>query len=427
MRRSNLYRSVWRWHFFAGLIVLPILAWMAITGALYLYHKEIEAGLLPELVRTEGQGRPLGARRLIEKVEADTGAKVIQIATPASAEENMRLKLAGADGREQLAFVRADTGAVVGTSDPGGPTEIIKQLHSLSVGGVVGNLLVEAVAGWTIILVLTGFYLWWPRAGSRALSLAGRVGERRFWRNLHASVGLLVGSVVLFLAVTGMPWTVFWGARFHSFVAEQQIGRPPLPPEAAGGAQGHDSHLPWALRGSHVEAPLHRSDIGIDAAVAAASRAGLRAPWTLDLPREPGQTYRFSASAERTAEVRLLHIDPGSGRPLQDIGFADFGIGAKAFEWGIYTHQGQEFGEANRLVMLAGCLGLLLLAASAPLMWWKRRGPRGLSPPPPPGDGTRRHGLVLIMIAIGALFPLTGLTMLAAWFVERLLRRRTAG
>ena len=42
MERPDIYRMVWRWHFLAGLIVLPVLAWMAVTGSLYLYKGEIE-------------------------------------------------------------------------------------------------------------------------------------------------------------------------------------------------------------------------------------------------------------------------------------------------------------------------------------------------------------------------------------------------
>jgi uncharacterized iron-regulated membrane protein len=38
---SALYRRVWRWHFYAGLICLPFLALMALTGALYLYQEPI--------------------------------------------------------------------------------------------------------------------------------------------------------------------------------------------------------------------------------------------------------------------------------------------------------------------------------------------------------------------------------------------------
>ncbi|MEE7567672.1 biotin/lipoyl-binding protein, partial [Xanthomonas sp. Kuri4-3] len=32
-RRWRGYRAVWRWHFYAGLLVLPLLAWLALTGA----------------------------------------------------------------------------------------------------------------------------------------------------------------------------------------------------------------------------------------------------------------------------------------------------------------------------------------------------------------------------------------------------------
>ena len=35
---SSPYRAVWRWHFYAGLLVLPFLMLMALTGALYLFQ-----------------------------------------------------------------------------------------------------------------------------------------------------------------------------------------------------------------------------------------------------------------------------------------------------------------------------------------------------------------------------------------------------
>jgi len=34
--RWRFYRAVWRWHFYAGLFVLPFIAWLALTGAVYL-------------------------------------------------------------------------------------------------------------------------------------------------------------------------------------------------------------------------------------------------------------------------------------------------------------------------------------------------------------------------------------------------------
>ena len=42
---QRLYRAIWRWHFFAGLIAVPFMISLAITGGLYLFNDEIDASL----------------------------------------------------------------------------------------------------------------------------------------------------------------------------------------------------------------------------------------------------------------------------------------------------------------------------------------------------------------------------------------------
>src|SRR3954462_1300887 len=37
----SLYRAIWRWHFFAGLLVIPFMLNLAVTGSLYLFKDEI--------------------------------------------------------------------------------------------------------------------------------------------------------------------------------------------------------------------------------------------------------------------------------------------------------------------------------------------------------------------------------------------------
>ncbi len=416
--RGALYRAAWRWHFYAGLVVLPLLAWMAATGALYLYKDGIERLLYRDWIEAPAIAPPLPASELVERVEAQLDGRVTQIVRPAGAGESWRLAYATPDGGERMAFVRPDVGLVLGTARAGGPMATLKELHSLARLGPTANALTEIAAGWAIVLVLTGLYLWWPRGGGRALSLAGRVGERRFWRNLHASTGAIAGAAILFLALTGMPWTQVWGGAFHRLVAASGAGVPP-PPGATGGAtHRHDAALPWTLRGRAEPRGGTGGDIGPDRAMAIAMARGLAPPFALDLPRAPGEPYRIAATTERTGAVRVIHVDPASGRTLQDLRFADFGIGARAFEWGIFTHQGGQYGAANRLVMLAACLAMLVLAASAPVMWWKRRRGRGLAAPPPPDDPRQARGLALLMTALGLCFPLTGATMLAAWLGE---------
>ncbi|UZW57282.1 hypothetical protein NUH86_21430 [Sphingobium sp. JS3065] len=73
----------------------------------------------------------------------------------------------------------------------------------------------------------------------------------------------------------------------------------------------------------------------------------------------------------------------------------------------------------NRLVeVVAGCLCLLLLCVTAPVLWWKRR----LGEPPAAGTGDRRV-VAGLMLGLGALFPLTGLSMAVALVGEWVLGR----
>ena len=39
------YRTIWRWHFYAGLIAIPFILWLATTGAIYLFRPQIEGWL----------------------------------------------------------------------------------------------------------------------------------------------------------------------------------------------------------------------------------------------------------------------------------------------------------------------------------------------------------------------------------------------
>jgi uncharacterized iron-regulated membrane protein len=207
--------------------------------------------------------------------------------------------------------------------------------------------------------------------------------------------------------------------RIYKAGSARQIGRPAAP---QGGGGEHDAHLSWTLRGGAPPMVMSHGDLGPDAAIAAAARHGLVAPWVLDLPDAPGKAYRIAPLIDRAQDARMIYVDPASGRVLQDDWWGAFGIGAKAFEWGIYTHQGQEYGEPNRLIMLTGCIGVWLLAISAPILWWKRRR-GGLSSPPPSNDRGKARAVAAIMLAVGVLLPLTGLTMLAALAGDILLAR----
>ncbi|MGA9230613.1 MAG: PepSY domain-containing protein, partial [Exiguobacterium oxidotolerans] len=40
-KASSFYRTVWRWHFYAGIIFAPFLIMLAVTGSIYLFKPQI--------------------------------------------------------------------------------------------------------------------------------------------------------------------------------------------------------------------------------------------------------------------------------------------------------------------------------------------------------------------------------------------------
>jgi len=421
MGRTALYQAVWRWHFYAGLIVLPVLLWLATTGGLYLYKPEIERAVYGTWTERPYAGDPLPLAQMIQSVTLQAPGRITRIERPASETASWRMTLARADGETRTLFVDPAFGIVMGDVAEGGIMATVKNLHSLAITGPVGNTLIEIVAAWTILLCITGFTLWWPRGGQKALALRGRPRQRRFWRDFHASVGAVAGGVILFLAVTGMPWSGQWGGWLRQGVTAIGAGRPAAP---VADHAAHEAALPWSMQ--HMAHPQGHAmgDIGPDRAVAIAAAHGLGPGWTLGLPATPGAPYLVSAPALRAEDARVLFLDPATGAVLQDAPFASFGKGAQAIEWGIAVHQGQQYGEPNRLVMLAGCIGVWLLALSAPILWWKRRRVGRLAAPPRTTDPRMVRRVALVMLALGALFPLTGATMVVALAGEWLWRRR---
>ncbi len=59
------YRMLWRWHFYAGLFVMPFLIVLAVTGTLYCFQPQIEPLLYPHLLKVEPAGERLPAQQLL--------------------------------------------------------------------------------------------------------------------------------------------------------------------------------------------------------------------------------------------------------------------------------------------------------------------------------------------------------------------------
>ena len=449
---SALYRAVWRWHFIAGLLVIPFLVLLAVTGALYLFSNELDHVIYRAWNTVAPDGRSLPTSALVERAQRDTGGQILQITQPDRSDRAVRMLIYVPGAGTRSAFVDPHDGRVLGTTRYGGAMQVVRKLHSLQYFGRAASWLVEAAAGWAIVLVGTGVFLWWPRGRAGALTVRGRPRDRIFWRDLHAVTGVFAGAVVVFLAVTGMPWSDVWGGKVQEWSTNAGMSRPNPPAEvvpdwllehftptsaASASADAHHHHqpenrsaLPWALE----KAPEPESDaveghapIGIDEAIQALERAKLPKPYNLTLPQGPKGAFAATYAPDKVEQTRVVYLDRYDARVLDDVGYARFGSAAKIIEWGIAVHQGQQFGPINRYLMLAGCIAIVVLAVTSVAMWWKRRPPRTLGVPPSPPDARVYRGLLAIIVPLAIFYPLVGVSLVVAFAIDGLfvlIRRR---
>ena len=431
--RSSLYRAIWRWHFFAGLLTVPFMVLLAVTGSIYLFHDEIEhtAFSYRSVVADSGTA-PLPASALLDRAAAAVPSSApTSFIEPASRTASAIATVKGPNGKMRV-YLNPYTGAVL--DEVRSDREfayLLKKIHSLELFGTFPNRLIEAVAGFAMVLVVTGIYLWWPRGQSGGVvTVRGAPRTRMWWRDVHAITGLVAGAVIFFLALSGMPWSGFWGAKLQDYSGRLGIGFPTqlwddvpsstLPTAAVLPAAG------WAVAGAPVpvSTPTPAAEpIGVERAIAVAHVAGMPAGFELALPDGPTGVYTAGAYFGDLSKERTVHIDQYSGKPLVNLGFADYGPVGKAIEFSINVHQGLEWGLANKLVMLAACLATVLASVSGMVMWWKRRPVGRVGVPPEPVDARVYRGLWIAAVVFGLTFPITGLAILAMLAIDLLLVR----
>lgn len=436
---SDLYRAVWRWHFYAGLLVLPFLITLAVTGAIYLFRDEVDTFIHADFMQvTPVDGQRLAPSELVATALVAQPGKAIRYTDPRADHISTEVVIQPETGPRMEVYINQYTGDVLEVRPFRTTTAwTVRTLHSFRYFGQTPRMWIEIVAGWTILLVLTGVYLWWPRGqGGGVVSLRSDRKRRVFWRDTHAVTGGFLGGFIVFLTVTGMPWSSVWGAKVNEWANGSNFGYPPGLRTDVPMSDDHLHHVSptaWSLQQAHIpetSPPTQEAaPVSLDTAVATLETLGLHRGFAVALPQSATGVYSGSVYPDDLAQQRVVHLDQYSGEPLIDMSYADYGPLGRWLEFGINTHMGQTFGTANQIVLLIVCMGIVLMCVSAAVMWWKRRPSGSLGIPPLPADRRVFVGLFLILGIGGALFPLTGLSLLVMIALDLIWQRlrRTLG
>ncbi len=409
---KNLYGRLWRWHFFAAVIVVPFVLWQSVTGTLYLWSQWWMDRAHPQMRFVKPQSQPMPLSEQIQsalrfaEAEAAGDLAIERVLVPDDPARSTTV-LFRRGGLPFPVFVDPYTGGVLGqlsTAEwlPG----ISRALHGGWPLGEPGSWLLELADGWAILMLATGLYLWWPRGrGFRALWPRTGASSRVLLRDLHSCVAVWFSMVFLFFLVSALPWTAFWGGKLLSTV-ESNIGQQSPAGFSPGGAS---------------VAQFSNASMPIEQAVVAARRANVRGTLDIRLAPWPGAMLFMTNSQVRPSQDRTLLADPAVGTLLGDFTNAQIPVIPRLVALGIHVHQA-DFGPINIWLNTAFATSLIWLSVTGVLSWWQRRPAGRLAAPPKPNVATPLVVRALVALAC-VLMPLFGASILLIVLVDSIVTR----
>jgi uncharacterized iron-regulated membrane protein len=129
-----------------------------------------------------------------------------------------------------------------------------------------------------------------------------------------------------------------------------------------------------------------------------------------------GALMAYTYPARPQGQV-TYHFDR-EGALLVSTGFDDYGLVAQAIELGVQLHMGNYFGRLNQLVMLAACIGVVVLVVTGTTMWWRRR-PTGRIGAPVSSTRIPTRTLLALLLISAVVLPLLAVSLLVVPAFDR--------
>ena len=467
------YRTVWRWHFYAAMFCVPFVLYLAFTGTLFLFHPQMQQWLDRPYSHLSTVGPEASVNDQVKAaLAAEPGSNLHAYQLPLTPASPAEI-LVGQGLKEYRVYVNPRTLEVLKIYDEDMRLDhFTLRLHGEMLIGNTGSYIVELAASWTVIMILTGLYLWWPRTSEKFAGVLYprlKQGQRIFWRDIHAVTGVYVSFFALFLLFSGLPWAKSWGsylklarrvggqamisADWTTSSAEEKAIRasynndPDVPShdsasttttgkgtgatgtagsmkgmDMSGGMDGMDMPSQYPRTAGKPASP--NAYFAIDKMVATVAPLGLANPVLVSPPKKFGGNWTARSDAlNRPLRVNLV-LDGKTGAILQRVDFQSKNFIDRLVGIGIAAHEGALFGWLNQLVSLFTAVSLTLLSVSGLIMWWRRRPEGVLGAPPVIRRMSFIAPLMAVVLFLSIYFPFLGGSMILVALAEYLILRR---
>ena len=480
---AAVLRRIWRLHFWVGLFVAPALLVLACTGLIILYTQPLDLWLHSDLkvvtpttstVSLDDQvataGEQVGPDMVFDAVTPpqDAGASTQVDFLPAEesgiGERNVTQVFIDPYTGQYLGQ-RQELDGLVGWANQlhrffgnDGPTVSLPAFGhfiapsaypdaTMKVG--VGNLIIEMIAVWILVLAASGIYLWWPRAiekGKPRLAIRWRKGGRIRWRDLHATTGILLSVVLICYIASGLTWSRYWGENWRAVAStvtpSTEIDAPSTPAKV-GDFDRLGRRIAWADKEDPVYASITTDPIpkplDFNVINEIAESEGMIPGYSIVPPSDSivdGETVYGSYTVvnhwpQKLSEQRTLYLNQFTGETITNATADQDGTLSRITSWGVNTHMGTQYGIVTRILATLACLGVLTSIVSAMAMWWKRRPTGSAGLPGRTSDTVRsntpRGAIVavgVIATALAVLYPSFGVTLIVVLIAESIVETR---
>ncbi|WP_379866496.1 PepSY-associated TM helix domain-containing protein [Marinobacter sp. M5B] len=439
---AELYQVASRWHLYTGLVVGPFLMVLALTG-LIMMLSALTSGVNGELIPVKSEA---GKAPVSLSVQEKTARQIL----PHGSVIEVLV------GQEQLnanvfAIEQPGVGTMMVAVNPFSPEvirawwqgdrlyDIAKSIHSTLMLGTVGDIVLEVVAGFGVLLLISGCYLWWPHGGGLYASFVPNFKRRGrgFWRELHQVIGVYSAAFILLFLLSGMSWTGIWGGKFvqawNTFPAEKWGMTFVNDDHHSSSDTERLSPVPWTLEQSPVPKSLshhHRETVkastalNIEGVNKVGIETGFGGRYRIKYPQSAEGVWTISqdtmnGDAKNPFSDRTVHIDQYSGDLLADIQFSQYPLGGKVMAVSIPLHMGL-MGHANIALNLLVCIAVLSLPAVGIYLWWKRttRHPETQLATNVLDTNKKLQSGKVVLWCVGVAFPMVGLSLIILWITD---------
>ncbi len=403
--KNTLYNWVWKWHYRAGLICLPIVVLLSITGSVYLFKDNYEQSEITAYKTVEEESDRLTFQEQLAIVQKHWDKAPTAMVLPSKSNEATEFT-SGRFSHKSSVFVSPYSGEITGQIIQQ-DTDMykVRKLHGELLMGSFGTKIIELVASWLIVLLITGIYLFWPRGtGLKGFfKIRFKESKRIFYRDVHSVLGFWFSWVILLILIGGLPWTDVFGGNYR-WVQNQT-----------------DAGFSTEWKGFLFKSKKVGNSLILDDFVAKARDLYLDGTVSIALPKSKQGVYSISNSTVNFSEMHMCHFDQYSGELLYQGNWEDIGLMMKTRLWVMAFHQGQ-FGLWNFILVLITSIVLALISITGILSYLKRKRKvvrKRIYP-----SFQLNKVLLLIVVMLGILLPMFGLSVLLIFVIEQIKRKK---